>query len=231
MAPSKRLVLFDIDGTLMSTGGVGRLAFKRAMEEVYGPMPALSEWTFAGKTDPQIVNEVLASAGHGPEAIEKRRDEVLARYLRYLEASLPESPQCHAKPGVHALLEALAAHEDVSLGLLTGNLEPGARIKLTPFGLFDYFAFGAYGSDHADRRELPAIAVERAESLWGYRYSGKQIVIIGDTEHDIRCGASLGVRAIAVATGPYGVSELEAHGADAVFADLADTEAVLAAIL
>lgn len=231
MSVSKRLVLFDIDATLLSAGGAGRHALRRAFDELFGPHPAIDRWVFAGKTDPQIGRELLEAYGTPADEVESLVPRVLDRYLAYLDEELARAESRHLKPGVEPLLERLAATEGVLLGLLTGNLEPGARLKLGRFGIDHYFRLGAYGSDHADRPQLPPIAVSRAEALTGLRYAGKEVVIIGDTEHDIRCGAALGVRAIGVATGIYTTEALAPHGADHVFEDLSETERVLAAIL
>jgi phosphoglycolate phosphatase-like HAD superfamily hydrolase len=231
MSTAERLVLFDIDGTLMSGAGAGRRALQVAMEGTFGPMPHIAHWTFAGKTDPQIYRELTTEAGIAADRQAQHMTQVLDLYLDHLEAEILSSSACHLKPGIAPLLEALQATPGVTLGLLTGNLVRGARVKTDRFGLSGYFRLGAYGSDHAVRRELPPIAVERARALTGRDFRGKEIVIIGDTEHDIRCGSALGVKAIAVATGQYSVDELTPHGADHVFADLGDTERALAAIL
>lgn len=230
-AATRRLVLFDIDGTLLSAAGAGRTAIRLALEDVVGPVPAAETWTFAGKTDPQLTRELLEVHGLDVDAVSGLVPRVIERYLAHLEAGLASHEGAHLKPGVPALLDALAGKPGVLVGLLTGNVVAGARLKLAHFGIEDRFRLGAYGSDHADRRELPAIAVERARTLTGEAYRGKEIVIIGDTEHDIRCGAALGVRAIGVATGPYDVETLASHQPDHAFADLADTERVLEAIL
>ena len=227
---NRRLVLFDIDGTLLTAAGAGREAYARAMEAVYGPVGSLAKHPFAGKTDPQIAHEVLRPLGWAPEAIDAGLDAMFAAYLGHLADGLPRTPQARLMPGVEPLLTALVGRPGVTVGLLTGNLEAGARIKLAHFGLAHHFVLGAYGSDHGDRRALPAIAVQRAEAVVGHRHVGKEVVIIGDTEHDVACGRSLGVRAIAVATGPYGVDELARHAPDHVFQDLGDTEAVVRAI-
>lgn len=228
---SRRLVLFDIDGTLLTAAGAGRVAVARAMEEVFGPVGSLANHPFGGKTDPQIAFEVLGPLGWARADIEARLPALFDRYLAYLEEELPRSERARLMPGVVPLLDALAREGNATLALLTGNLARGAAIKLAHFGLGGRFAFGAFGSDHGDRHELPAIAVDRAEAAVGYRHFGKEIVIIGDTEHDVACGRALGVRSIAVATGPFGVADLAAHDPDHVFEDLADTEAVLRAIL
>jgi phosphoglycolate phosphatase-like HAD superfamily hydrolase len=231
MPASSRLVLFDIDGTLLSAAGAGRHAVRQALAEAVGDIPAAAKWVFAGKTDPQLTRELLEHHGVPGEQVEALIPRVMHRYLELLETHLATAADAHLKPGVEALLGALAEHRDVTVGLLTGNLAEGARIKLRRFGLEHHFKLGAFGSDHHHRPALPAIAVQRAHALTGVTYEGKEIVIIGDTEHDIRCGAALGVRAIGVATGPYGVEELRTHGPDHVFQDLGDTAAVLEAIL
>jgi phosphoglycolate phosphatase-like HAD superfamily hydrolase len=227
----RRLVLFDIDGTLLTAAGAGRTAFQKGLEETYGPVGSLATHAFAGKTDPQIAYEVLGELGWQPEDVTPRLPALFERYLGHLAAELPRSERARTMPGVGPLLDALRHEAGVTLGLLTGNLERGAMIKLGHFGIADRFALGAYGSDHGHRPELPAIAVARAEAAVGHRHAGKEIVIIGDTEFDIGCGRALGVRSIAVATGPFGVDHLAEHDPDHVFADLSDTEAVLRAIL
>lgn len=225
------LVLFDIDGTLLSAAGAGRHAIRQALLEAVGPVPAVETWSFAGKTDPQLTRELLEEHGVPADEIPALVTTVLARYLELLEDAIKSNPDAHLKPGVMPLLDALGAREDVTLGLLTGNLVAGAKVKLDHFGIGDRFGFGAFGSDHAERKQLPAIAAQRAKELTGKDFAGKRIVIIGDTEHDIACGASLGVKAIAVATGPHDVATLASYHPDHVFADFSDTEAVLAAIL
>ena len=134
-------------------------------------------------------------------------------------------------PGIHELVVALAADRRALVGLLTGNVEEGARLKLQPTGLLSHFKVGAYGSDSALRVDLPAVAVTRAEALTGRSYAGKDVVVIGDTPADVECGASLGVTAVAVATGRHSVAELAAHAPDHVFADLSEWRAAYAAIM
>ena len=225
-----RLVLFDIDGTLLDGGGVAASAFLRALREVYGTAGRRNGYSFGGKTDPQIARDLLLREGVPPERIEEGLARVWELYLERLRAEcVPERVRLH--PGVRELVEELHHRDDAVLGLLTGNLREGARTKLTAAGLdFGWFAVGAYGSDHADRRELPAIAMERAERLLGRRFEGKEVVVIGDTPHDISCGEHLGVRTIAVATGSYSPAELAACGPDHLFPSLEHTGAVLGAI-
>ncbi len=226
----RRLVLFDIDGTILDSGGTAARAFLDALTEVFGTRLERNGYSFAGKTDPQIARDLLTRAGVPPERVEEGLPFVWESYLTRFRES------CHRDrttvfPGVQALIDRLDEHPDVVLGLLTGNLEEGARLKLAAAGIhFDRFVAGAFGSDHADRRALPAVAVERAERLSSRRFQGREIVIIGDTPHDIACGEHLGVLTIAVATGSYGVEDLAACGPDHLFASLEDTAAVLEAI-
>ena len=229
----RKLVLFDIDGTILISGGAGRRAITQAIGEAVGASTVFHGIRFDGKTDPQIVSELLSAAGHEPPHDASRVAELCERYVSLLERELT-APDVEATvmPGIHELLDRLDEREDVLLGLLTGNLERGATLKLRAAGFApERFAVGAFGSDAADRAELPAIAAARAASQLGGVPSGHSVVIIGDTPADIACGAGIGARAIAVATGGYTVDDLAAHSPHAVFPDLSDTERVLAAIL
>lgn len=228
----KRLILFDIDGTLVSTHGAGSRAVRRALLEVYGETGPIDSYDFHGRTDPQIVRELLRMAGLSDEAINDRIDGLWEIYLEGLEHEL-SGPQAnaHPLPGVVPLLDALHATRDDLVALLTGNIEPGARLKLSAVGLWDRFDFGAYGSDHERRDRLPEVARRRARERTGLAFNGRDIVVIGDTPFDVTCGQSLGVWTVAVATGKHTPSELREAGADAVFEDLSDTGAVLDAIV
>ncbi len=229
MSADRRLVLFDIDGTLLSAGGPFRRALGDALVSHYGTAGAIDGFEFSGKTDPQIVRELMQGAGLDDARIDGEMAAALDTYRSGLVGHLrPEDVQL--KPGVVALLERLATETVATLGLLTGNLEPCARAKLEPPGLNRFFAFGAFGSDHEDRHRLPALAVERALAHTGHRFAGKSVVIIGDSIHDVRCGRSLGVRAVAVASGRTARGPLAAESPDALFDDLSQTDAVLAAI-
>ena len=229
-AGERRLVLFDIDGTLLSAAGVSATALKEALVEHFGTEGSLPGYDYSGKTDPQIVRELMRGAGLEDAAIEQRMGKALDSYLRRLRERLrPE--HVRAKPGVVAVVRALARDPRVTLGLLTGNLEPGARLKVEPLGLNEHFPFGAYGSDHEDRHELPAVAVERALAHTGHRFQGKRVVIVGDSIHDVRCGRSLGVRAVAVATGLTAAATLAAEDPDALLEDCSDLDRALQAVL
>jgi phosphoglycolate phosphatase-like HAD superfamily hydrolase len=230
MFPRNRLILFDIDGTLLSASSVPARILGEALTEVFGTPGAAVGFEYSGKTDPQIARELMRGAGVGEERIAKDLPEALSRYLDRLATRLaPEHVK--AKPGVGPLLDRLAAEPEVTLGLLTGNLEPGARLKLAPLDLNRYFPFGAYGSDNEDRYALPPLAVERAHARTGLRFMGQEVVIVGDSIHDVLCGRSIGVRAVAVSTGPTPKDRLRASGPHALLDDFSDTEAALRALL
>ena len=228
----RRLVLFDIDGTILWSDGAGRRAVFQALEEHFGKSGP-GEHRFDGKTDPQIVRELMRHAGVSDQDIDARLEEVLDRYLALLREELESVDHAHhVFPGVRELLDALEARDDVALGLLTGNIHPGANAKLSAVGIDpDRFLVGAFGSDHHERPELPEIARRRAERVLGHPVAGPDLVVIGDTPADVACGVSIGARAIGVATGRYSVDELRACNAAAVFPDLTDTAAVVRAIL
>jgi phosphoglycolate phosphatase len=230
---NRKLVLFDIDGTILLTAGAGRRAIVATLAEEVGVLPAFDRIRFDGKTDPQIVSEMLEAAGQ-PEPRESPRVRALCRRYVGLLARELERPTTRTTvmPGVHPLLERLEAEPGVVLGLLTGNLAEGAALKLRSGGIApERFRVGAYGSDAAHRPDLPPIAARRAESIFGRVPHGAEVVIIGDTPADISCGAGIDARALAVATGAFSVADLTACGPHAVFEDLSATDAVLAAIL
>lgn len=228
-----RLVLFDIDGTLLHSAGAGRRAIMAAMHDLLPTGNGYDRVRFDGKTDPQIVRELLHVAGDAAPDDPGRIGLVLDRYVALLERELATGERrAEALRGVAELLDALEGLPGVVLGLLTGNVAPGARLKLRAAGLApDRFRVGAFGSDHHHRPELPPIAVRRAAALIGHAPAGQEVVIIGDTPADVTCGAGIGARAIAVATGSYPVDALEAHGPWRTFTDLSDTRAVVEAIV
>jgi phosphoglycolate phosphatase-like HAD superfamily hydrolase len=226
-----RLVLFDIDGTILSSAGVASGIFAEALAEAVGHPVPMDGYSMAGRTDRQIARELLRRAGAASDTLDRLIDQVLERYLERFAPALAASTRPRLFPGVRALVERLATDPDVLLGLLTGNLERGAAIKLTHFGLHHHFKLGAYGSDAEERRALVPIAIERAHALSGRRFAGREVIVIGDTPLDIDCGKAAGAATIAVATGPYPVAALAAHGPDALFTDLSDMGPVMAAIL
>ena len=227
------LVLFDIDGTILLTAGAGRRAILRAIREVVAAGPEVERVRFDGKTDPQIVMELLAAAGHPDAGDAGLVSRICDRYVALLEEELASTRgRTTLCPGVGVLLDRLESDDAVLLGLLTGNVPRGAALKLQSAGLDpSRFALGAYGSDSPHRPDLPAVAAERARRWFGEAPMGHAVVIIGDTPADVTCGRGIEARAIGVATGSYGTDELEQAGAFATFSDLTDTDAVVEAIL
>lgn len=228
----RKLVLFDIDGTILLTAGAGRRAIIAALGEEVGDATAFGQVRFDGKTDPQIVTELLEVAGHGGPHSSERVTAICRRYVELLAGELERhTTRTTMMPGVGHLLDRLEAQEEVILGLLTGNVAEGAKLKLRSAGLDPArFRVGAYGSDSAYRPDLPPIAAQRAEPYFGRVPGGAEVVIIGDTPADISCGGCIGARAVGVATGGYSVSDLAACGPHAVFEDLSDTDRVVDAI-
>jgi phosphoglycolate phosphatase len=226
-----RLVLFDVDGTLLWTDGAGRRAIHVALTELFGSTGPADYW-FDGKTDRQIVRDLMRREGHGDPDIDARMEALFERYVARLHEELKASGDtARPLPGVPVLLDALEARDDIVLGLLTGNLVEGARAKLRAVGIDPRrFRVGAFGSDHEHRPALPAIAQRRARETLGLDVAGRDVVVIGDTPADIECARAVDARAIGVATGRYSVEELRRHGPVAVFADLTDTTAVVHAI-
>lgn len=228
----KRLLLFDIDGTLISTEGAARRAFMRALRDVYGTAGPIDNHPFNGKTDPQIARELLSAAGLAHDVIDARLTVLWDAYLGGLEQEMQAADyRTRVYPGVRELLAELHRMDDVVLALLTGNVSRGADLKLGSAGLRHYFAFGAFGSDCEQRNGLPQVAVERARQATGRSFTGADVVVIGDTPHDVTCGAELGVFTVAVTTGGHSREELLEVGADVVFADFSDTAAVLRALV
>jgi phosphoglycolate phosphatase-like HAD superfamily hydrolase len=224
-----RLVLFDIDGTLLS-GGPAKDAFHLALVEVFGTAGPIHEWEFSGKTDPQIARELLREAGLADSEIDAGFPRLWRRYVAEMESRLPGRPP-RPLPGVPDLLLELARRETVALALLTGNVAEGARLKLGAAGLAAWFPVGAFGSDRETRNDLPTIAVGRARDHWGVDFAARDVVVVGDTPRDVDCGRCHGARTVAVATGRFGEDALRETGADAVLRDLSRTDAALSAIL
>lgn len=226
-----KLVCFDIDGTLIWTDGAGRRAIRRALEEVLGTAGPIDGFRFDGRTDGEIVWKLAEGAGLAVDDALVRR--VLDRYVANLEGELARpGHHTHVYPGVPALLDALEQRDDCALGLVTGNVEGGARLKLASAGIdFGRFRFGGYGSDHHVRGELPEVARGRACAALGRVLPGENVVIIGDTPADMQCGSAIGARAIGVGTAAYTPAQLLDTGAHVAFADLSDTDAVVEAIL
>ncbi len=226
-----KLVLFDIDGTLLWTDGAGRRSMESALLAVFGTAGD-SAYRYDGKTDRQIAREQMRTAGFDDAAIDARMDDIVSAYLANLDDTLTRDPSAaRLCDGVDPLLEAVESRTDVVMGLLTGNVRDGAARKLRAVGIdIARFRINAFGCDHENRPELPRVAQLRAQETLGLDVSGDRIVIIGDTPADIHCGRPIGARAIGVATGRYGVDDLAAHEPHAVFPDLSDTGRVLEAL-
>ena len=205
---------------------------ERALTTVFGS-PGNQEYRYDGKTDRQIVRETMRLEGLSDDEIDAQMDTLLDRYVLGLHEEFSSgSRTVQIFPGVVELFDRLEQQPNVVLGLLTGNIEPGARAKLDAAGIeFSRFRVNAFGSDHEHRPALPAIAQKRAREMLGIDLAGNRLVVIGDTPADIRCGEAIGARAIGVATGRYTVEQLAEHGAYAVFETLADTDAVMERIM
>ena len=227
-----RLILFDIDGTLVLTGGAGARAMACAFDELFGVANAFQTIAMAGRTDPAILADALTA--HRVSADDPRVSHYRDTYFRHLAAQIPNAP-AHARfgvmPGVRLLLDVLSSRRDTGLALLTGNYEPSARMKLEHFDLWRYFRCGAFGDEAADRNGLFHTALARVVESGGPRVEPHQVVIVGDTPHDVAVATAAGARSVAVATGSYNVDALLAAGADVVFADLTDTNAVIDALM
>jgi len=213
-----RLILFDIDGTLIDSGGAGVRSLDLAFRKVFSVLNAFQGISMAGKTDTQIIKEGLIKHGL---SMDGNFDAIIEAYLLYLREEIRNDGK-HTKPGIYEILEQLNPMEDIGLGLLTGNLEQGARIKLEPFDLNKYFPSGAFGSDDEDRNKLLPFAVNRFEKIFNKRIDIEKSIVIGDTPRDVECAHIYGAVCIGVATGPYSIDELTEAKADYVVNDLSD---------
>jgi phosphoglycolate phosphatase-like HAD superfamily hydrolase len=205
-------ILFDIDATLLVTGGAGAVAWQRAFEELYGVEANIDEHTRAGMTDPEIA-EIVFREVVGRDGSAAERSAAIARYLSHLQEAVDDSDGYRVMPGIEELLPRLAG-EGVLLGIVTGNIESAAQIKLARADLNRYFAFGGYGSDSRERTELTKRALERGEEVSGGKIDRARAISIGDTPRDVSAGHGAGIRVIGVATGAYSVAELKDSGAD-----------------
>lgn len=237
MKPS-RLVLFDIDGTILGTSRtIWKDPVKEVLEKIFKDIGDprtidTSQYRQGGKTDPQIFYDILGLNGIPEERVTQLLPIMRDEYLKALRAKIAERPDyIILKPGVVRLIQKIHSHPEILMGLLTGNYEEGARLKLQPHDLNQYFPFGAFGDGTRQRSDLPQRGLDAAEKYAGHKFFRKEIVLIGDTPNDIHCGRHLHVRVIAVATSNYSVDVLRAEGPDYVFENLSDTEKVLQAIL
>jgi phosphoglycolate phosphatase-like HAD superfamily hydrolase len=230
MPGGPKVFLFDIDQTLIVSGGAGMTAMTRAFERIWGIEDGFAGVAFAGRTDPAIIKEALANHGLLEEnprpAIESFRD----RYLVELRGTIKEK-EGRVLPGVIELLTALQGVPHCQVGVATGNFIDGARIKLSHYGLWQRFSGGAFGDDAEDRGELVGVGIERFRQAAGADLQARDFVVVGDTPNDVAAAKANGALAVAVATGFSGEEELQEAGADIVFKDLSDTAKFLRAVL
>jgi len=222
-----RVILFDVDGTLLRCGAQVRPIFAEAMVAVYGTAGDLDAYDFSGKTDQQIVLELLAGAGLERAEATASLPRMQALYLESLERRLDRAGM-EVLPGVEDLLGDLDRCEDVALGLLTGNWRRGAEIKLSRFALDRFFRFGAFGDDGIERNELPPVALERAAAVLGRRFGSAEALIVGDSIRDVECARAHGIPVLGVATGWTSAERLHRAGADRVVESLAGLAEALA---
>jgi phosphoglycolate phosphatase-like HAD superfamily hydrolase len=213
------ICLFDIDGTLIASGGAGRAALAAAFADEFGIHDDLARVEISGRTDRAIIRDLLHA--HGIAETPESCSRLFECYLRHLPHFLRERAS-RILPGIAALLDVLRLREDVAIGLLTGNLRAGARVKLGHFGLFDHFAFGGFGDHHYDRDDVAREALGEVHQHLGRPVAPEKIWVIGDTPLDVRCALAIGARAVAVATGWHSAAELEAHRPDLLLTDLSD---------
>jgi phosphoglycolate phosphatase len=213
-------VLFDIDGTLLVTGGAGAVAWQRAFRELHGVEVDIEEHTHAGMTDPEIT-EIVFREVIGRDGTDAERAEAISGYLSHLAGAVEESRGYLVMPGIEELLPRLA-EQGVLLGIVTGNIESAAHVKLARADLNRFFAFGGYGSDSRDRTELTERAIERGGEVAGHPLDRATTIAVGDTPRDVKAGHGAGIRVAGVATGAYGVEQLREAGADWALARVED---------
>lgn len=223
----RKLILFDIDGTLIDSGGAGSRALAAAFEDVFSVKNAFRDISMGGKTDLQIIKEALYV--HGIPSDEEVTDKVIQRYVNHLTHEIRTSNKS-VKPGVRDILKKVGETDDCWAGLLTGNIREGARIKLDALGLNDHFICGAFGSDDEDRNKLLPIAVKSFNAHTGLALSYSDCTVVGDTPRDVECSKPYGAKAVAVSTGPYSFESLMDTDADLVVASLEDVSESLFAL-
>ncbi|MFL6521652.1 MAG: HAD family hydrolase [Chthoniobacterales bacterium] len=221
--PDRRLILWDIDMTLVNTGAAGQHALVRATIERFGGDGDLTGVEIAGRTDVAIAHQILRK--YGTPVTTENVDSFLARYVALLPEELPRR-NGRVLPGIRQLLKELAQQPDKILGLLTGNLKRGAQLKLGHYDLWHFFPFGAFADDHHDRNALGPCAVDRAAAHAGFQFPPRQVDVVGDTGHDIACGKAFGARTIAVATGSWSRQRLAECQPDFLFDDFANVDEV-----
>jgi phosphoglycolate phosphatase len=223
----KRLLLWDIDGTLVNTGGAGVLSLRKMVQREFGAADDLRDIEIAGKTDRAIIRDILRKYKM-PSS-----EENIARFSQiYVDGLSKELPRCHGRvlPGIADLLRWAQSQQHIVLALLTGNFKRGAELKLEHYDLWHFFEFGAFADDHHDRNELGAFAHRRGREEHGHAFDAGSIDVIGDTGHDIACGKALGARTVAVATGGWSRERLRECAPDFLFDDFAEVENVIATL-
>lgn len=226
----RRLLLFDIDGTLISTGGRAREMMVGATEEIFQRNIRFNFKDFAGSTDRKIVRTLILKNRLLTDNIDKAIERILSRYLELLKDGFAASGVVKPLPGVEYLLEQISNDPRFALGLVTGNIEAGARAKLQPVNLNRFFPAGAFGNDAVDRNLLPPIAIQRAQQYYRETFYPGDTWIIGDTPRDIECARFNRLRSMAVGTGGWTSADLEAHQPDLIFNNLSDSAAVIRAL-
>jgi phosphoglycolate phosphatase-like HAD superfamily hydrolase len=216
--------LFDIDGTLIASGGAGKAALEAALASEFGITRLIEKLQLSGRTDRAIVRDILRM--HALDETPANWQRLIAGYLRHLPASLAAS-NGRVLPGILTLLQELSRREDMLLGLLTGNIRAGAKAKLGHYGLYDYFALGGYGDEHFDRDDVAREALAEVRRHLNGEHAPDRIWVVGDTPLDIACARAIGARAVAVATGWHTAEELESHRPDLLLTDLGDPTALL----
>lgn len=217
----KKLLLWDIDGTLIWGGGGGERALVIAMDETFGIEADLTAIDYSGRTDKRI-GEMLMQHYNIPITPERVHD-FIESYLKHLAEQMPLG-ETLIHPGVLDILETMHAREDILQGLLTGNMVRGAQIKLEHFNLWHFFTFGGFADDSPIRNEIAPHAFRRGIEKAGYDFPPESVYVVGDTPHDIECGKIIGANTIAVATGTYNLQALEAHSPTAAFENFCDTD-------
>ena len=229
--PVHRLFLFDIDGTLIRTHGAGSRSLARAFQHILRQTPPIDSVPFAGRTDTEIIQDLLHLMGVPEHAREDIQQQLIRAYTTILQRELETHPP-EVLPGIPELLQHLHTLPATYLGLVTGNLKTSAYLKLRAAGLADYFPVGSFADDASHRNALPPIAVKRARAYYKLPESvSLDIFVIGDTPRDIQCSRTLPARSVAVCTGPYSRKELEAHNPDFLFSDFQATDTILDTLL
>jgi phosphoglycolate phosphatase-like HAD superfamily hydrolase len=227
MTDIPRILLFDIDGTLLGSGEKVKILMRRALEDVFGTAGQVDSYEMSGKTDWQIVTDLILQAGIESEVVEDKRSATFAALTRHMEAAAP-TLEMRVLPGVTDLLEQLSDRPEFILGLVTGNVREAVPAKLLAAGIDPaMFRFGAFGSEHPDRNALPALALSRLEQSLGVPIPKEKVLVIGDTPRDIECARFTGLKVFCVATGRYDRQVLAEHHPDYLLDDLSETEAVL----